>query len=266
MAEIVSWEHPHTTPGIYAFLGLATLPRFRTQANYLRLLPREITDRIARLAHRDTYLASWVTEATDERLPTALDITQINSDDLIMRMARPVRTGVEYVEITTTQAWYGTCIDFYGAGAWDFHIQLGRRNHVEICLLWMNGTCSLIKSLSDGIWSWCEDPVVFGVLVDVVRGCMTIRLNGVDGECVRFPAGTEWGAPRGVSLRVGQFPENDVLAEPLIVSCATPPVPPSLLEAAANPLSVPEHVAAGSFEDVSEIFNDDATEGQGDMI
>jgi len=61
----------------------------------------------------------------------------------------------------------------------------------------------------------------------------------------------------------GQFPENDVLTEPLIVSCATPPVPPSLLEAAANPLSVPEHVAAGSFEDVSEIFNDEATEGQG---
>ena len=36
------------------------------------------------------------------------------------------------------------------------------------------------------------------------------------------------------------------------MSCATPPVPPSLLEAAANPLTVWGHVGAGSFEDVTD--------------
>ena len=49
MTTALSWEYLHTTPGIYTFLGLATLPRFRTQANNLRILPRVIIDRIARL-------------------------------------------------------------------------------------------------------------------------------------------------------------------------------------------------------------------------
>ena len=49
--SVLAWERPHTTPGIYTFLGLATLPRFQTRANPLRVLPREMVDRIARFAH-----------------------------------------------------------------------------------------------------------------------------------------------------------------------------------------------------------------------
>ena len=41
---------------------------------------------------------------------------------------------------------------------------------------------------------------------------------------------------------------------PLVVSCATAPVPPSLLEAAANPLTGAEHVDAGAFEDVTHLY------------
>ena len=75
--SVLAWERPHTTPGIYAFLGLATLPRFRTQTNNLRILPRVIIDRIARFAHRDAFLASWSTGETPTVRPTSVDIGRI---------------------------------------------------------------------------------------------------------------------------------------------------------------------------------------------
>ena len=53
MAEV------HKTPGIYTFLGLATLPRLRSPSNNLRHLPREIIQRIARFAHREHYFACF---------------------------------------------------------------------------------------------------------------------------------------------------------------------------------------------------------------
>ena len=107
---------------------------------------------------------------------------------------------------------------------------------------------------------------MFGVLVDMDttldRGCVTFRLNEIDGPCVRFPPGSTWGG--GVTIEVSEFPthrkgtppwENEE-ALPVVVSCATPPVPPSLLEASANPLSVWQHVGAGSFEEVTDAFAD----------
>ena len=42
-----------------------------------------------------------------------------------------------------------------------------------------------------------------------------------------------------------------------IPTCATPPVPPSLLEAAANPFTGAEHIAAGSMEYETDIFESD---------
>ncbi len=92
------------------------------------------------------------------------------------------------------------------------------------------------------------------MLVDLNRGCVTFRINGIDGPCVRFPPGSDWGG--GVTIELSEFPTQrkgtpppDGESLPVVVSCATPPVPPSLLEAAANPLSVWEHVGAGSFEE-----------------
>ena len=95
--------------------------------------------------------------------------------------------------------------------------------------------------------------VVFGVLVDMVRGCVTFRLNGINGPCVRFP-NVNWRL--GVHLSVSHFPiepEHDPMQ--IVVSCATPPVPPSLLEAAANPLTGAEHVAAGSMEYDADVYD-----------
>ncbi len=48
-------------------------------------------------------------------------------------------------------------------------------------------------------------------------------------------------------------PEHDPMQ--IVVSCATPPVPPSLLEAAANPLTGAEHVAAGSMEYDADVYD-----------
>ena len=135
MAFILSEEQTHTTPGIHAFLGLATLPRFQTQANPLRLLPREII----------------------------------------------------------------------------------------------------------------EDPVVFGVLVDMVRGCVTYRLNGLDGPSMKFP-----DYVRKARISVDRLPVAGDRVVPLVLSCATPPIPSSLRAAAANPLTAKEHIAAGTLEDVSD--------------
>ncbi len=263
MTTPLSWEYLHTTPGIYTFLGLATLPRFRTQTNNLRILPRVIIDRIARLAHRDSYLAAFDTwESPGGRLPTAKDITELNDEaDLPMRMARPVRTGVTYVEVTTSAAWYGTRLtltdDEMGNG-YEFGMQLDCDERAalsaperEICLMRLHGRYLQIKSLGNNSWTWSTDPVTFGVLVDMNRGCVAFRLNGVDGPCVRFP-GAEWTS-HGVWIELDQFPSGEHLpvdetgeTYPLVVSCATAPVPPSLLEAAANPLTGPEHVAAGA--------------------
>ena len=68
---VLSTVEAHTTPGIYTFLGLATLPRMRTPANNLRILPREMIQRIARFAHREGYLACW---AVGDVLATEIDI------------------------------------------------------------------------------------------------------------------------------------------------------------------------------------------------
>ena len=87
---------------------------------------------------------------------------------------------------------------------------------------------------------------------------MTFRLNGIDGPCVRFP-GSYWKSSGGAWIEISEFPADEVhqeTGEPLlvVVSCTTPPVPPSLLEAAANPLIGAEHVAAGAFEDITDLY------------
>ena len=276
MSFILGWEHLHTTPGVYTFLGLATLPRFQTKANPLRLLPREIIDRIARLAHRDAYLAGWDTPfdtGPGGILSTSIDITRLNDEeDVTLRMARPLRTGVKYVEVTTSTAWYGTLLAFDGLrGSQGFGFQLDYegfddvlQRDRDVCVIKMcdpddRSRYFRIESLGIDTWTWCTDPVTFGVLVDMNRGCVTFRINGINGPCVRFPPGSEWRG--GVTIEISEFPTQrkgtpppDGESLPVVVSCATPPVPPSLLEAAANPLSAWEHVGAGSFEDVTDDY------------
>ena len=93
------------------------------------------------------------------------------------------------------------------------------------------------------------------VLVDLVRGCATFGLNGLAGPCVRFPPGGAW-RDGGVQIVTppGCIPMASVLGRSLggrcIVSCATPPTPPSMLAAASHPMTAAEHLAAGSLRTV----------------
>lgn len=72
----------------------------RTPANNLRILPREMIQRIARFAHRVGYLACW---AVGDVLATKVDMTDVvyshNGIDRLT-MSRPLRTRVTYVEVT----------------------------------------------------------------------------------------------------------------------------------------------------------------------
>ena len=87
--------------------------------------------------------------------------------------------------------------------------------------------------------------VVFGALVDMDRGCVAFRLNGIDCPCVRFPASAEWR--EGVRLTLSGLPDADPDddTQRVVVSCRTPPAPPSLL-AVANPLTAEGHLAGGT--------------------
>ena len=74
--------------------------------------------------------------------------------------------------------------------------------------------------------------------------------------CLLSQLSTNVNWRRGVHISVSHFPiepEHDPMQ--IVVSCATPPVPPSLLEAAANPLTGAEHVAAGSMEYDADVYD-----------
>ena len=111
-----------------------------------------------------------------------------------------------------------------------------------------------IPSLGVDSWSYVTAPVTMSVLVDMVRGCATFGLNGLAGPCVRFPPGGAWRD--GVQVCAQGFPLAQVLeGGRSIVSCATPPTPHAMLAAASHPMTVAEHLAAGSLREPEEGAN-----------
>ena len=167
-----------------------------------------------------------------------MDVTDSYDDDFTLCLP-PIGSGVIYVEVRLNCAWLGTCLIIHGLRAAEF--ELGGSHGGDIVRLVVEDAevqGLVIPSLGVNSWSWCNDPVTFGVLVDMVRGCVTFRLNGLDGPCVRFP-GAEWRS--GVQVLVEEWPSPAVIDRDLprvAVSCATPPPPPSLLVAAEEPMTV----------------------------
>ncbi len=266
-------EKPYPA-SIYTFLGLATLPRLLRRHNPLRRLPREIVLRIARLAHEPPFYATL----GDEGVAAAVDVTDFTDDDggEIVLKTRSMRTGVHYVEVTVGCAWYGTRVWIEGVypGQGRIHeaslerafgMYLNCSDSTGHNCVWLMSDHDPARLAQDipvfypNSWTWGMAPVTFGLLVDMTRGCATLRVNGRDGPCVSFP-GDLWR--RGVRIAVEDFPSvagqsethqisGTVKTYPrCVVSCATPPTPPSLLEAAADPMTVAEHLAAGSLRDV----------------
>ena len=272
MATVVRYEPKGLSkPAIYTFLGLATLPHFRGRAdgprtrgarrasNPLRLLPREMVLHIARFAYRAGYRAHWVEYDNDEETAVAIDVT--DNRPLTAGLSRMVSSKTYYVEVRFTYAWWSTGLEIYGTGQ---RFQCTLNNHggsAQTGHIACFGQGSLvlaprslfIPSLGVDSWSYCEEPVTMSVLVDMVRGCATFGLNGLAGPCVRFP-GDEWRRD-GVQVRARGFPHAHVLeGGRCIVSCTTPPTPPSMLAAASHPMTVAEHLAAGSLREEPDLM------------
>ena len=258
-------------PAIYTFLGIATLPRVRGRADGpreranllrgLRLLPREIVIQIARFAYCAGYRAHWVSYSNKDEVAVEVDVSDTYQTSL-SGMVSP-RRKTYYVEVSFTYAWWGTGLNLHGVGPGGFQFVLdnngdgedlaARRQTGHIAGLEGNsnrlspGDLLEMPSLGVDSWSYCEAPVTMSVLVDMVRGCVTFGLNGLAGPCVRFPSE---GWRNGVQVVARGFPQSPMNGGRCIVSCATPPTPPSMLAAGSHPMTVAEHLAAGSLRDV----------------
>lgn len=294
---------PQDTSAIYTFLGLATLPRLSKGNPRLHELPRELVTHIARFAHRPEYRYCWLgTGNTGQKNSEARSVDVTDFHDVVLCMP-PMRNGVHYVELDFRSAWEGTKICFEGTGQF-FWIELTARKRkpteprTEDSIFEEEVTTISFKSydystrdlevpaLGVDCWVWCnlsrEDPVRLALLVDMVRGCVTFRLNGTNGPCVRFPTlgdataghpgrdaqgkalpwtrGDHWR--RGVQIVVRNFPdrqrlinEADCWTPRCVVECSRPRRADtarelSIREASANPMTVEEHIRAGSLVEV----------------
>ena len=263
-------------PAIYTFLGLATLPRFRGRAdgphtrgarraaNLLRLhvLPREMVLHIARFAYRAGYRAHWVDYGNDEEAAVAIDADRPSTNvSYVTALPEMVSRKTYYVEVRFTYAWWSTGLEIYGMGE-RFCCMLNNigssaeTGHIACfsfgSLAALAPRSLFIPSLGVDSWSYVDAPVTMSVLVDMVRGCATFGLNGLAGPCLRFPPGGAWRD--GVQVSARGFPLTQVLeGGRCIISCATPPTPPSMLAAAASqPMTVAEHLTAGSLRTAAE--------------
>ena len=287
MATVVRFEpRGLPKPAIYTFLGLASLPRFRGRgvdgprtsgaANPLHLLPREMVLHIARFAYRAGYRAHWVEFGTVDEVAVEVDVSGTYQTDL----SRMVSSKTYYVEVRFTYAWWGTGLNLHGVGPGPEGFQFvldnngdggediaARRQTGHIAGLERDpegnpnvGDILEMPSLGVDSWSYCQDPVTMSILVDLVRGCATFGLNGLAGPCVRFPAGGTWRD--GVQVVARGFPQSPMGVNGVrcIVSCATPPTPSTMLAAASHPMTIADHLAAGSLRTEA-----DATVGGGNF-
>ena len=256
---VLSYAESGGLKSIYTFLGLASVPRLRP-GNPLRLLPREIVVKIARLAHG--YRAGWAGVGGSGELATSVDVSDYPdiTDALALKMPQ-IRSGVHYVEITLTIAWFGTRLFFESPDdsrpelfgleltCWDdAPAEEDEETDKAVDVFYLGGRpgarqvdMQRIRGFADR-WTWCEDPVIFGCLVDTVQGCVTFGLNGVTGPCVRFP---DFPWQSGVRIGLDYLPDRggDSSYPRCIASCATPPTPPRMLVEANHPRTAAEHLA-----------------------
>ena len=169
-----------------------------------------------------------------------------------------VSSKTYYVEVRFAYAWWGTGLEILGVGpelcrfaldnnGGDGVPQTGHVAGLERNII--DGFFLEMPSLGVDSWSYCQDPVTMSVLVDLVQGCATFGLNGLAGPCVRF-SGDAWRDGVQIATPPGCFPMAAVVGRSLggrcVISCATPPTPPSMLAAASHPMTAAEHLAAGS--------------------
>ena len=250
--------------------------RLRTSTLPLGRLPQDVILHIAQLAYEPRYVAEfelerdklWFAPGTLSRYAdcplSGLAITAVQFDRASVldrvTLLRPIVNCLVYVELTASMVWYGTSFACkFGKTVLRLtlddqteddlrHISLGIDHDEHIYL---------VPSLDDS-WTWCEDPLTVGLLVDTIRGCVTCRVNGRDGPCVRLN-GSDWKRT-GVTVRISDFPSDEIPNLPFEVSVSSPPCPKSLMRAAAYPTSLIDLALDGvlvPFENEHQNFTSD---------
>ena len=263
--QVLEWEPvPEPPATVYTFMGLATIPRLRGGSS-LRLLPREMLLKVASFAYSSAFCAAWSDdslqkfssehgfltfdqgqegmEATSVDLTSYLNLTE--DEETEMRMSRPIRHGVTFVEIEVGCAWYNTEVSLLGVEEL-FGLTLTTNStnpgSEEQASLVSKDEAWLVPEFDD-CWEWCE-TVTFGLLVDMVRGCCTFYLNEQRGPCVKLP-GDLWRR-HGVQIAIEDFPCNVSDTPPCVLTCSSF-VPGTALRDPRlhEPKTIAEHHASG---------------------
>ena len=263
--QVLEWQPvPEPAATIYTFMGLATIPRLRGGSS-LRLLPREMLLKVASFAYRSAFCAAWsdhslqkfssehglltYDQGQEGLEATSVDLTSylhLSHDDTTeMRLSRPIRHGVTFVEIEVGSAWYNTEVSLLGVEEL-FGLTLTTNStnpgSEEQASLVSKDEAWLVPEFDD-CWEWCE-TVTFGLLVDMVRGCCTFYLNEQRGPCVKLP-GDLWRR-HGVQISIENFPCNVSDTPPCVLTCSSF-VPGSALRDPRlhEPKTIAEHHASG---------------------
>ena len=273
--QVLEWEPvPEPAATIYTFMGLATIPRLRGGSS-LRLLPREMLLKVASFAYSSAFCAAWsygsllffssehgvlsYRHSREGMEATSVDLTSYlrlkgDGDATGLRMSRPIRHGVTFVEIEVGSAWFNTEVNLLQLGEM-FSLFLcsgeGGEAHHRAALVAKDDIGDNILHLVpefDDCWEWCE-TVTFGLLVDMDRGCCTFYLNSRRGPCVRLP-GIRWRRPDiwdGIRIAIEDFPFGDDGFSPKCVVTCSSFVPQGALRDPKlhQPKAVAEHLASG---------------------
>ena len=274
--QVLEWQPvPEPAATIYTFMGLATIPRLRGGSS-LRLLPREMLLKVASFAYSSAFCAAWSDDSLQKYCsdrgvsqdyscgqegmePTSVDLTSylnLRGDDdgrdgseTVMRMSRPIRHGVTFVEIEVGSAWFNTELSLLGLGE---HLGLylssdpeGDEHRAALVAPDDDGdtVLHLVPAFHER-WEWCE-TVIFGLLVDMVRGCCTFHLNGHRGPCVKLP-GDLWRR-HGITIAIENFPCNVSDTPPCVLTCSSFVPKWNFRDPRINePKTVSEHLASGA--------------------
>ena len=264
--QVLEWEPvPEPAATIYTFMGLATIPRLRGGSS-LRLLPREMLLKVASFAYSSAFCAAWSDDSLQKfssehgfltydqgqegMEATSVDLTsylRLNQDHTTeMRLSRPIRHGVTFVEIEVGCAWYNTEVsllgeeELFGLSLATTSTHPGSEDRASL----VSKHAAWLVPEFDGCWEWCE-TVTFGLLVDMVRGCCTFYLNEQRGPCVKLP-GDLWRR-HGVQIAIEDFPCNVSDTPPCVLTCSSF-VPQGAMRDPAYPKTVAEHHASGVLE------------------
>ena len=269
--QVLEWEPvPEPAATIYTFMGLATIPRLRGGSS-LRLLPREMLLKVASFAYSSAFCAAWsygsllffssehgvlsYRHSREGMEATSVDLTSYlrlkgDGDATGLRMSRPIRHGVTFVEIEVGSAWFNTEVNLLQLGEM-FSLFLcsgeGGEAHHRAALVAKDDIGDNILHLVpefDDCWEWCE-TVTFGLLVDMVRGCCTFYLNEQRGPCVKLP-GDLWRR-HGVQIAIEDFPCNVSDTPPCVLTCSSFVPKWNFRDPRINePKTVSEHLASGA--------------------